>query len=286
MTAENQPVIDPNTADRKTLTQLPGVGPKMALLIIAARPFASVDDLQQVNGIGPAFLERLRPLITVSESVESEEETPETAPQPELGAQPEVEAIPLEAEIQLEAEVVPSEAEIQPEAEEELPLEEPALVSRTRAFWVAFGIGTLAFILALVLSLGILANLNGGSLQFVSPSQLNELTREVDGLSTQIDTLNRGVEGLRTRLDNLEALSKHVSAVEEATEQLQGDVDAATTQVGTLDQQVDDLSTQVEKIDDLSAQVETLQAQSDHFQKFLSGLRDLVDNLFQPEEEK
>jgi competence ComEA-like helix-hairpin-helix protein len=61
--------IDVNRATADELTRLPGVGPALALRIIEARearPFASVDDLQRVRGMGAAKLERLRPLVTVS----------------------------------------------------------------------------------------------------------------------------------------------------------------------------------------------------------------------------
>ena len=58
--------IDLNTADRSTLEGLPGIGPEIADAIIAARPFKSVDDLEDVRGIGPARMADLRPYVTVS----------------------------------------------------------------------------------------------------------------------------------------------------------------------------------------------------------------------------
>jgi competence ComEA-like helix-hairpin-helix protein len=44
--------VDINNATEKELTTLPGVGPKIAKEIVAARPFQSVDDLKKVKGIG------------------------------------------------------------------------------------------------------------------------------------------------------------------------------------------------------------------------------------------
>lgn len=59
--------VDVNRADTLTLQALPGVGPALARRIVLARrdrPFASVDDLVRVRGIGPATVERLRPLVS------------------------------------------------------------------------------------------------------------------------------------------------------------------------------------------------------------------------------
>lgn len=61
--------VDLNTADAAALDALPGVGPTTAAAIIGHRtehgPFATVDELQEVAGIGPAKLAQLRDLVTV-----------------------------------------------------------------------------------------------------------------------------------------------------------------------------------------------------------------------------
>ena len=60
--------IDLNTADAATLEQLPGVGPVLAGRIVAHRdergPFATVEDLLDVPGIGEAKLAMLRDDVT------------------------------------------------------------------------------------------------------------------------------------------------------------------------------------------------------------------------------
>jgi competence protein ComEA len=60
--------VDLNNATEQQLEALPGVGPATAQAIIRQReahPFASVDDLLTVRGIGPAKLETLRPHVRV-----------------------------------------------------------------------------------------------------------------------------------------------------------------------------------------------------------------------------
>lgn len=62
-------VVDLNTADVAALDTLPGVGPATAAAIVDHReqhgPFASVDDLLDVRGIGEAKLAALRDLVRV-----------------------------------------------------------------------------------------------------------------------------------------------------------------------------------------------------------------------------
>lgn len=61
--------LDLNEASMGELMALPGIGEKRALAIIAWRnangPFRCVDDLDEVRGIGPATLDRLRPYVSV-----------------------------------------------------------------------------------------------------------------------------------------------------------------------------------------------------------------------------
>ena len=58
-----------NSADSKELQRLPSVGPKTAERIVQYReqhgPFATLEALQQVSGIGPRTLEKLRPFVVL-----------------------------------------------------------------------------------------------------------------------------------------------------------------------------------------------------------------------------
>ena len=59
--------INVNTADAEWLQHLPGIGPVMAKRIIAHREkngyFTSIDDLQEVRGIGPVTALKIEPYI-------------------------------------------------------------------------------------------------------------------------------------------------------------------------------------------------------------------------------
>lgn len=66
---ETAQALDINTATVERLVALPGIGQVLAERIVAYRdahgPFTSVDQLGDVEGIGDALVERLRPLVIV-----------------------------------------------------------------------------------------------------------------------------------------------------------------------------------------------------------------------------
>jgi competence ComEA-like helix-hairpin-helix protein len=62
--------IDINTASAAELDTLPGIGPVLAERIIAERqkrPFANVDELRRVSGLGPKRIDAIRPLVKAGE---------------------------------------------------------------------------------------------------------------------------------------------------------------------------------------------------------------------------
>jgi competence ComEA-like helix-hairpin-helix protein len=56
-----------NTATPEELESLPGIGPSLAQLVVAGRPYADVADLARVHGISERQVEQLRTMLTVSE---------------------------------------------------------------------------------------------------------------------------------------------------------------------------------------------------------------------------
>jgi DNA uptake protein ComE-like DNA-binding protein len=57
--------IDLNCAPPALLEALPGVGAARARALAAARPFATLEDVGRVPGIGPASVARLRPVAVL-----------------------------------------------------------------------------------------------------------------------------------------------------------------------------------------------------------------------------
>jgi len=76
--------LDLNRADRAQLLQLPGVGETLAGRIEAYRDehngFRDVEELRQVQGIGPVLVEKLRPLVFVEPFAGDEEGEPAEEP--------------------------------------------------------------------------------------------------------------------------------------------------------------------------------------------------------------
>lgn len=59
--------LDLNRATAAKLESLPGIGPETAKAIVKGRPYRSIDDLDRINGIGPATIDKLREKVKVSE---------------------------------------------------------------------------------------------------------------------------------------------------------------------------------------------------------------------------
>lgn len=57
--------VNLNTASKEELETIPGIGPALAGQIMAVRPFASLDELPHVKGIGPKKWETMLPFVTL-----------------------------------------------------------------------------------------------------------------------------------------------------------------------------------------------------------------------------
>ena len=81
--------LDLNTAPPADFTRLPGIGEKKAAAIVAYRAenggFSSVEELLEVDGIGPGILEDLIPYVTVAGEEPGQNSLPAKEDGPEHG---------------------------------------------------------------------------------------------------------------------------------------------------------------------------------------------------------
>jgi competence protein ComEA len=298
--------VNLNTVQSDELTKLPGVGPAMAERIAAARPFEKPEDLLKVSGIGPALLERLSPLVT-TEATESQEEEglidedviyleAETSPETKASEVPietldeaiEDEAIPAwdGSEVDEDSGDEISSDKVEAPEKKEIPKEKaiipvkkegtkkketkkaPEPITWGKALFMAAAFSFVAFILAVLLSIGIIGSMNNG-LRFASTEQVQGLSSQIETLYTELGVLSDDLESLRTRVDNLESLSGRVGELELDSEQFSAD-----------------MALTVETIEGLSTQISEFSESAERFQTFLSGMGELMDTLVEPQPEE
>jgi outer membrane murein-binding lipoprotein Lpp len=246
----------------------------------------------------PAPQQETQPMeIEEDEDIAEIEDTPSTAasePLPDpLGEErseslasegaPDLQAGQPEEVQEDEATSPPEETETTPPTEASVPSsepDEPKMISRSAALWLAAGGMVVSFILAVVFSLGILAIVNGG-LRFARPAQMETVASQVNDLNAQTISIQREVDNLTTRINTLEGLDARVVTIEKDTQLLQDDVKSATTALSSLDSQVGELRVQVVAVE---SQIQELDNKTARFQRFLDGLRELLGILNQPQE--
>ena len=123
MIHKTQSTVDLNTADEQVLAKTLKISPRLAKRLIALRPYQSVEQLRNVWGIDPEVLQRILPLVSVSQPETMPDLKPEATPNPlNIATQP-LEPAPREELSQ------PSE----PERPAVQPLSQPS--PKTKTSW-------------------------------------------------------------------------------------------------------------------------------------------------------
>lgn len=71
---EGDLVVNVNNATKAELETIPGIGPFLARRIIEGRPYAQVEDLERVRGLGRYTVNGMRPYVRVGGQTERRDE--------------------------------------------------------------------------------------------------------------------------------------------------------------------------------------------------------------------
>ena len=63
-------IVNVNNATAAELETIPGIGPALARQVIAGRPYARIEDLERVRGIGRYAVNSIRPYVKVQGETE------------------------------------------------------------------------------------------------------------------------------------------------------------------------------------------------------------------------
>ncbi len=81
MNSAKKSLVDINTASKKALIGISGIGPSLAQKIVEGRPFARLNELTRISGISQTKLAQILPSLTLStEKSELPPQTKEPAP--------------------------------------------------------------------------------------------------------------------------------------------------------------------------------------------------------------
>jgi hypothetical protein len=226
---------------------------------------ANIGELCKLPGVGPALAERIsatRPFVDLDDLTRVKGLGPvfidklavyiEDSFTAESDESFDVDEIVSE----VEEDDLPVDGELYSEEDSEVSpaySEKSVSINRGQVLMMVLGGSFLALLLAVIFTFSILAGLNGGNLRFSSRAESNYLGNRLDGINAQLTILEDDIAGLRTRLDNLEMLGNRISAAENTLETL-------------------------------NAEFEILQIQNDDVQTLMISLRDLLLELFPPEE--
>lgn len=222
--------IDPNTADAQALQRLPGVGPALAERLIAARPLRGPEDMLRVSGVSEAVLERMAPHLVF------EAPPPDEPPAPP--ARPAASRPPQGA------------------------------LSRRQAYTLAGATGLASTLLAIVLTLLVLAGING-SLSIAGNRAVRQLGSDLQALQRTLEGTESRLQSLESRLTALEGLSGRMASVEAEAQALRLEVESVRSQMQAVRG----------SLRLLSEANQALARRADAYDAFFAGLQQLLGPL-------
>jgi hypothetical protein len=268
MNTEDGIKINPNTADVKSLVQIPGVGEALAGRIREYRPFESPQDLLRVPGIGEATLRRMESHLWLNETSGKLSSIALDQLEREQG---DGSAAPVEPQ----EEDVGAPKVSSARAAKEPVAPRPARTGQQRMFltgvdplWLAVGTAVVSIFLSVLLSLAILRGINR-TLDFGQHQVVQGMRTSLMEVQTDLEEVSSRIEGIDQRLEAVEGLSGQVRTLENAFATIREDVDETLLQMGETRALVDEMAGEVDK---LSTRV-------DVFDRFLQGLDNLLTDL-------
>ena len=273
--------VNLNTATVEELTQLPGIGPAVAERIITYRDtvhtFEEPVEITTVPGVSEKMYHAIADRLTVGESGESREiEEIEQVEEvdvtiPESAPTEQVLAQPEPAEPEPEPKPEPeSEPEPKPKPEPKPePHTPPHLHTPTPSAWLGYAGLTGAALLGALFGALLALLVIGGINGTLDFGQAETV------ISTQAE-LNRLAVQAGTLQSDLDGLRQRLDSLEGLTGRMDGveqavdDLDTALAQTQT---EVDALNVRADQLD---ADIATVRVAADRFNTFLDGLRDLL----------
>lgn len=281
-----------NNAGKDELIALPGIGPALAERILAARPLGSLAAVRDIKGIKQGLLDQIMETPAAQPKIKT---APKSPPGEEASPLSQVEDIKdalVDKGKAAQKVIGESLADIQENIREgvsglgetlgkggqaaykamgALP-EKFEQASRTHGtFWTFLVSSAVTAIVTLVLSLVILAAING-SLKFATGTQYRTLQSDVSELTAQVVSLQKDLADLRTRVNTLEGLGERTIALEKNQQQLSAGFEKASQQVTAMQAEVTALNKKVTQQDE----------RTQRFESFLKDLQALLGKLLTP----
>jgi competence protein ComEA len=187
--------LNPNTADAEELESLPGVGGTLADRIVSGRPYASLDDLRAVSGLGPKVLNSIAPSLTF-----------ELPPEEKTGEAP---------------------APISSVSNGDRRRDD----GRALAWMVLLSLASV--VVSVGITLGILLAING-TLNAGRHAEVRSIQSDLRSLNAEVGSLGNDLELVESRLSGLQGLTGRMEAVEADMSGVQSEVDSAQKRVAEI----------------------------------------------------